>query len=88
MRAAVVLKTNLTIEFAQFLSAGPPVQPCLTTEGYPAAAGATLLPIPLIQVADGVRSTVQPSQPPVVHLPPGLVSNLVAHEFMVPRQRA
>jgi hypothetical protein len=83
MGAAIVFKTNLTIEFAQFVSAGAPVQPRLATEGYPAAAGTTLLPVPLIQVADGARLTVQPRQPPVVHLPADLVSNLVAHGIMV-----
>jgi hypothetical protein len=83
LRAAIVLEPNLTVECALLVGASAPVQACLSTQWYPALAGAALLAVPLIHVSGGGGVTVQPRQPPIVRLPTDPVSNLIIHEVIV-----
>ena len=79
MAAAVVFEADLAVEVAVLVGAGAPVEPGLAAEGYPAAAGAALLVVPVIKVAGVGGAAVKPGQPPVMHRPADSISRFASH---------
>jgi hypothetical protein len=81
--AAVVFEADLAVEVAVLVGAGTPVKPGLAAEGYPAAAGAALLVVPVIQVAGFGGAAEEPGQPPVVRRPADPVSRFASQGHIV-----
>jgi hypothetical protein len=60
VRTAVVFESDLAIEVAVFVGACAPIESCLAGKWYPAASGAALLVIPLIEIAGVAGTAVEP----------------------------